>query len=94
MGAKIDIQSNSAVITGVERFTGADVVATDLRAGAALVIAGLAAGDTTMVYYLGHICRGYEAMEEKLLRLGARVQVISTEKEDGKGGPSFPGPSC
>lgn len=94
MGAKIDIQSNSAVITGVERFTGADVVATDLRAGAALVIAGLAAGDTTMVYHLGHICRGYEAMEEKLLRLGARVQVISTEKEDGKGGPSFPGPSC
>lgn len=94
MGAKIDIQSNSAVITGVERFTGADVVATDLRAGAALVIAGLAARDTTMVYHLGHICRGYEAMEEKLLRLGARVQVISTEKEDGKGGPSFPGPSC
>lgn len=94
MGAKIDIQSNSAVITGVERFTGADVVATDLRAGAALVIAGLAAGDTTMVYHLGHICRGYEAMEEKLQHLGARVQVISTEKEDSKGGPSSSGPSC
>lgn len=94
MGAKIDIQSNSAVITGVERFTGADVVATDLRAGAALVIAGLAAGDTTMVYHLGHICRGYEAMEEKLRHLGARVQVISTEKENGKGGPTSSGPSC
>lgn len=94
MGAKIDIQSNSAVITGVERFTGADVVATDLRAGAALVIAGLAAGDTTMVYHLGHISRGYEAMEEKLRHLGARVQVISTEKEDGKGGPTSSGPFC
>ena len=94
MGAKIDIQSNSAVITGVERFTGADVVATDLRAGAALVIAGLAAGDTTMVYHLGHISRGYEAMDEKLRHLGARVQVISAEKEDGKGGPSSSGLSC
>ena len=93
MGAKIDIQSNSAVITGVDRFTGADVVATDLRAGAALVIAGLAAGDTTIVYHLGHISRGYEAMEEKLQGLGARVQVISTEKEDFKGGPSSSGPS-
>ncbi len=93
MGAKIDIQSNSAVITGVERFTGADVVATDLRAGAALVIAGLAAGDTTIVYHLGHICRGYEAMEEKLQKLGARVQVIPEEKEDFKGGSSSAGPS-
>ena len=78
MGAKIDIQNNSAIVTGVEALTGADVAATDLRAGAALVIAGLAAHDTTVICNLEHIFRGYEKMEEKLLKLGASVRVITT----------------
>lgn len=85
MGAKIDIQSNSAIITGVDRLTGADVVATDLRAGAALVIAGLAAVDSTYVYHLGHIFRGYEEMDRKLTALGADVRVLAGEAVDGCG---------
>jgi|LSQX01.1.fsa_nt_gb UDP-N-acetylglucosamine 1-carboxyvinyltransferase len=83
MGAKIDIQSNSAIVTGVDRLTGADVVATDLRAGAALVIAGLAAGDSTYVYHLGHIFRGYEEMDRKLRDLGAEVNVIAEISDEG-----------
>jgi len=79
MGAKIDIQGNTAIVSGVDRLTGADVVATDLRAGAALVISGLAAGDSTCVYHLGHIRRGYENMEEKLKSLGADVEILPTE---------------
>lgn len=82
MGARIDIQSNSAIITGVPKLTGADVVATDLRAGAALVIAGLAARDSTCVYHLGHIFRGYEDMDKKLLSLGAKVKVTAEEGPD------------
>ncbi|MDK2958248.1 UDP-N-acetylglucosamine 1-carboxyvinyltransferase [Aminivibrio sp.] len=85
MGAKIDIQSNSAIITGVDRLTGADVVATDLRAGAALVIAGLAAVDSTYVYHLGHIFRGYEDMDRKLTDLGADVRVMAGDTGDGCG---------
>ena len=77
MGARIDIQNNSAVVTGVDALTGADVAATDLRAGAALVIAGLAAHDTTVIYNLEHIFRGYEKIDEKLLQLGASVRVTS-----------------
>ncbi len=82
MGAKIDIQSNSAIVAGVDRLTGADVVATDLRAGAALVIAGLAAGDSTFVYHLGHIFRGYEEMDRKLRDLGADVRVLADDSGD------------
>ena len=84
MGAKIDIQSNSAIINGVECLTGADVLATDLRAGAALVLAGLAAHDTTYVHHLGHIFRGYENMEEKLRKIGANISILPSE-EDFKG---------
>ncbi|NLO57858.1 MAG: hypothetical protein GX110_03865, partial [Synergistaceae bacterium] len=73
------IQGNTAIVSGVDRLTGADVVATDLRAGAALVISGLAAGDSTCVYHLGHIRRGYENMEEKLKSLGADVEILPTE---------------
>ncbi len=82
MGAKIETQNNSAIVTGVEALTGADVAATDLRAGAALVIAGLAAKDTTVVYHLGHIFRGYEKMEEKLRKLGASVRVINSSESN------------
>jgi len=84
MGAKIDIQSNSAIINGVESLAGADVIATDLRAGAALVLAGLAARDTTYIHHLGHIFRGYENMEEKLCAIGADIAILPSE-EDSKG---------
>ncbi len=83
MGAKIDIQSNSAIITGVDRLTGADVVATDLRAGAALVIAGLAAVDSTYVYHLGHIFRGYEEKGQKTDGSRRRVRVLAGDSGDG-----------
>ncbi len=84
MGAKIDIQSNSAIINGVESLAGADVVATDLRAGAALVLAGLAAHDATCVHRLGHIFRGYERLEEKLRTIGANISILP-EAEECKG---------
>ncbi len=73
MGAEIDIQGNSAVIKGVHALNGAGVQATDLRAGAALALAGLAAEGETRVYGLGHILRGYENFDEALRSLGARV---------------------
>ncbi len=84
MGAKIDIQSNSAIINGVASLAGADVLATDLRAGAALVLAGLAARDITYVHHLGHISRGYELMEEKLRAIGANISILPSV-EDSKG---------
>ena len=81
MGAKIDIQSNSAIINGVEALAGADVVATDLRAGAALIIAGLSAHDATCVRNLGHVFRGYEKIEEKLKAIGADITILPSTKE-------------
>jgi UDP-N-acetylglucosamine 1-carboxyvinyltransferase len=79
MGAKIELQGNTAVVTGVEQLIGADVNATDLRAGAALILAGLAAKDETSVFHIGHVWRGYEDMDIKLQQLGGRVEVIPTE---------------
>ncbi|HCA40532.1 MAG TPA: UDP-N-acetylglucosamine 1-carboxyvinyltransferase, partial [Aminobacterium sp.] len=79
MGAKIELQGNTAVVTGVEQLIGADVNATDLRAGAALILAGLAAKDETSVFHIGHVWRGYEDMDKKLQQLGGRVEVIPTE---------------
>lgn len=75
MGASIEVQGNGAVISGVDCLTGTGVQATDLRAGAALTIAGLAAEGETRVYGLGHILRGYENFSEALRGLGARVSV-------------------
>ena len=89
MGARIDIQSNSAIINGVESLAGADVLATDLRAGAALIIAGLAARDTTCVHNLGHIFRGYEKLEDKLRAIGANISILPSE-EDVKGVSELP----
>ena len=66
MGSSIKVEGNVAVINGVEGFTGAQVNAPDLRAGAALVIAGLAAEGYTIVDEIGYIQRGYESFEEKL----------------------------
>ena len=76
MGAKIEIQGTSAVVTGVAGLYGADVCVTDLRAGAALILAGLASQDTTEVCQLGHLRRGYENIEQKLRSLGGRIDVI------------------
>ena len=77
LGADIAIQGNSAVVRGVERLQGASVMATDLRASAGLVIAGLVADGETMVDRIYHLDRGYEALERKLCGLGARVSRVS-----------------
>ncbi|MDI3528956.1 MAG: UDP-N-acetylglucosamine 1-carboxyvinyltransferase [Thermoanaerobacter sp.] len=73
MGAKVRIEGRNAIFEGVEKLTGAPLYATDLRAGAAMVIAGLAAEGTTEVMEVYHIDRGYEAMEVKLQQLGADI---------------------
>ncbi len=77
MGADIDLETNSAVCTGSSRLTGAEVMATDLRASASLVIAGLVAEGETLVDRIYHLDRGYEAIEEKLTGLGADIRRIS-----------------
>ncbi len=74
MGAAVRIQGNSAVVTGVGRLSGAPVMASDLRASAALVLAGLAAKGTTEVHRIYHLDRGYERLEDKLTALGARIR--------------------
>lgn len=81
MGADIKVESNIAIINGVEGYTGARVSAPDLRAGAALVIAGLSAEGITVVDDIHYIQRGYEAFEEKLASLGAQIELVSSEKE-------------
>lgn len=81
MGANIKVESNIAIINGVDRYTGARVNAPDLRAGAALVIAGLAADGITVVDDIYYIERGYEDFERKLASLGALIEKVSTEKE-------------
>ena len=80
MGARIQVDGKVAVIEGVEKFTGAPVRASDLRAGAALVIAGLAAEGTTEIEEIGYIERGYENLVEKLRRLGADITRVSVEE--------------
>jgi UDP-N-acetylglucosamine 1-carboxyvinyltransferase len=77
MGAKIAIEGNTAIIQGVEQLKGAPVMATDLRASASLVIAGLAASGETIVDRIYHIDRGYECIEEKLQSLGADIRRLS-----------------
>ncbi|MFS8606639.1 MAG: UDP-N-acetylglucosamine 1-carboxyvinyltransferase [Gammaproteobacteria bacterium] len=78
MGANLSIQGNMVVCRGVERLTGAPVMATDLRASASLVLAGLAASGTTTIDRIYHIDRGYECIEEKLLQLGADIRRIAS----------------
>lgn len=77
MGADIQVDGRRATVTGPSRLSGARVMATDLRASACLVLAGLVADSTTIVDRIYHLDRGYEGMELKLQRLGARVQRIS-----------------
>ncbi|MCS5565503.1 MAG: UDP-N-acetylglucosamine 1-carboxyvinyltransferase [Methylococcales bacterium] len=76
MGANIRMESNTAICTGVPRLTGAPVMATDLRASASLVLAGLVAEGETVVDRIYHIDRGYECIEEKLAQLGAVIRRV------------------
>ena len=78
MGAQIQLNGNAAIVTGVERLTGAPVMATDLRASAGLILAGLAAEGETTVERIYHVDRGYERIEEKLSMLGADIKRCST----------------
>lgn len=77
MGAKITAQGKSAVFEGVDELFGAPVYSTDLRAGAALIVAGISANGVTEVYNLSHIDRGYENIEEKFRKIGANIQRVS-----------------
>lgn len=81
MGANVKVETNYATIEGVEKFSGARVSAPDLRAGAALCIAGLATDDITIVDDIVYIQRGYEHFEEKLRSLGGIIERVSSEKE-------------
>jgi len=77
MGADIKLEGNTAICNGVERLTAAPVMATDLRASASLVIAGLVAKGETVVDRIYHIDRGYETIEEKLRQLGAKIRRVA-----------------
>ena len=84
MGAVSKVEGNTAVISGVEKLTGARVSAPDLRAGAALVIAGLAAEGITMIDDIIYIQRGYENFDQKLRGLGAKIECVNSEREARK----------
>jgi UDP-N-acetylglucosamine 1-carboxyvinyltransferase len=79
MGAQIRLEGNTVIIKGSEMLSGAPVMATDLRASASLVLAGLAAGGETTVQRIYHIDRGYECIEEKLSQLGATIRRVPEE---------------
>jgi len=81
MGANIKVEGNTAIIDGVSRYTGASITAPDLRAGAALVIAALAADGLTTVENIKYIQRGYEDFHIKLQGLGAQIELVTTERE-------------
>ena len=81
MGANIKVEGNTAIIDGTEKLTGARISAPDLRAGAALVIAGMAAEGITVVDDIVYIQRGYEDFELKLQNLGAEIEKVTSEKE-------------
>jgi UDP-N-acetylglucosamine 1-carboxyvinyltransferase len=82
MGANITDHGKSATFEGVEELYGAPVAATDLRAGAALIIAGVLAHGETSITNIYHIDRGYENIEEKFRNLGANIQRVIDETED------------
>ena len=81
MGAHIRVEGNTAIIDGVEQYTGAKLSSPDLRAGAALVIAALAADDYSEIYDVEYIERGYEDFPEKLRKIGAHIRKIETDEE-------------
>ncbi|MBM3394223.1 MAG: UDP-N-acetylglucosamine 1-carboxyvinyltransferase, partial [Betaproteobacteria bacterium] len=74
LGAEIDVEGNTAIVRGRSALEGANVMATDLRASACLVLAGLVAKGETLVDRIYHLDRGYECIEEKLSQLGARIR--------------------
>jgi UDP-N-acetylglucosamine 1-carboxyvinyltransferase len=76
MGAKIKVEGNTAIVTGVDKLIAAPVMATDLRASASLILAGLVAEGQTIVDRIYHIDRGYECIEEKLAQLGASIRRV------------------
>jgi UDP-N-acetylglucosamine 1-carboxyvinyltransferase len=80
MGAQIDIDGHTAVVTGIDSLSGATVMATDLRASASLVIAGLAAKGDTTVERIYHLDRGYEHMEQKLCAIGADIRRVRAQE--------------
>jgi UDP-N-acetylglucosamine 1-carboxyvinyltransferase len=75
MGANMKVQGNTLIIVGIKRYSGASVTAGDLRAGAALIMAGLNADGTTEISGVEHIERGYEAIDKKLKMLGAKISI-------------------
>jgi len=77
LGADIDVEGNTAIVRGVPRLAGANVMATDLRASACLVIAGAMADGETVIDRIYHLDRGYERIEDKLSALGARIRRVS-----------------
>jgi UDP-N-acetylglucosamine 1-carboxyvinyltransferase len=79
MGARIKIEGSSAIVKGVPHLSGAHVMATDLRASASLVIAGLAAEGETHVHRVYHLDRGYECIEDKLSKIGAKIRRETDE---------------
>ena len=76
MGADIRVEGNMAIVKGVEKLTAAPVMATDLRASASLVLAGLIAKGDTVIDRIYHIDRGYDRIEEKLQQLGAKIRRV------------------
>ena len=81
MGAGIRVEGNTAIISGVPRFTGAMLTASDLRAGAALVIAGLAADGYTYIDEIRYVLRGYEDFDEKIRNLGGEIEIAESEED-------------
>jgi UDP-N-acetylglucosamine 1-carboxyvinyltransferase len=79
LGAQIELQGNTAVVTGGRPLRGNRVVSSDLRASAALILAGLVAEGRTEVLEIHHIDRGYEAIEQKLQQLGARIERVGVQ---------------
>ena len=84
LGASIDIEGHTAIVRGVERLVGAPVMATDLRASASLVIAGMVAEGDTVIDRIYHLDRGYDQMEVKLSALGANIKRVTHQVADGR----------
>lgn len=76
MGAEIEINGNIAEVNGIKKFSGANVMVSDLRAGAAMIVAGLAATGTTVIHRIYHLDRGYEKLEVKLRKVGAKIRRV------------------
>ena len=81
MGANIEMEGNTAIVRGIEQLKGAPVMATDLRASASLVIAGLMAEGETLIDRIYHIDRGYECIEEKFAQLGGSIRRVTGRGE-------------